>query len=152
MTISKKLLSMVLAFFPMTMSAHAASMTSGDFVSPGCSNYVFTANTGSIAQQLMLLMLPPPSIKYQAHIHVHALSGTPTVSIMGMDAKNSMTHVLGDTALDASNINLADVDVNINKGMDYVVLPKGNMVILNVSAPSSTPASIFVFVDRCVSS
>ena len=100
----------------------------------------------------MVLMMPSSRVKYNAHIHVHAISGKPTVSIMGMDANNNPTPLLGSTSLDASNTdggNPSDVDININKGMQSQPLPAGNMAMLNVSGVDGSPASLWVFVDRC---
>jgi hypothetical protein len=73
--------------------------------------------------------------------------------MMGMDANNTPTPLLGSTLLDANASNTdgnpSDVDININKGMQSQPLPAGNMAMLNVSGVEGSPASLWVFVDRC---
>ena len=106
----------------------------GDFVSKGCANYVFTVdNVGT--QDYMLLMMPPPKSKYNAHVHVHSITGSPTVSIVEIPS-------FTPAALPAPS----DVDLNINQGEDFFALAPGNSVTLHVVGTSS----LWVFVDRCV--
>jgi hypothetical protein len=65
----------ILAAPAVISTAAYADPPGGDYVSPGCQNYVFTADVAK-TQTFMVLMMPSTNVKYNAHIHVHAISGT----------------------------------------------------------------------------
>jgi len=96
----------------------------------------------------MVLMMPSTNVKYNAHIHVHAISGTFDVTIMGTETDGTQISLLDTTLTAGYDFKLSDDDININQGTDNQPLPPGSMVMLTVSG-DELPATMWVFVDRC---